>query len=50
VDHGSAIGLKNDPGQVEQLPPSFDLSADERCFGYYEYQGCDELVPFIRAD
>ena len=44
---GLAIGLKNDPDQVEQLLPSFDFSVDEQCF---EYQECDELVPFIKAD
>lgn len=43
---GLAIGLKNDPDQVEQLLPSFEFSVDEQCF---EYSECDELQPFIAA-
>ncbi|STX55772.1 Uncharacterized conserved protein [Legionella beliardensis] len=44
---GLAVGLKNDLNQVEQLLPYFDFAINEQCF---EYNECDDLMPFINAN
>ena len=44
---GLAVALKNDLGQIPTLAPSFDLALNEQCF---EFDECDRLLPFIRAD
>jgi len=43
---GLAVGLKNDPGQVNELVRSFDFTVVEQCFQYRE---CGAFRPFIRA-
>jgi endo-alpha-1,4-polygalactosaminidase (GH114 family) len=35
-DHGLAVGLKNDLGQLEKLEPRFDFAINEQCFQYNE--------------
>ncbi len=45
-ERGLSIGLKNDLAQVPDLLPLYDWALDEQCF---EYQECDQLMPFIRA-
>ena len=44
---GLAVALKNDLGQIPALAPAFDLALNEQCF---EFDECDRLLPFIRAD
>lgn len=44
---GLAVALKNDLGQIPTLAPVFDLAVNEQCF---EFDECDRLLPFIRAD
>ena len=39
------VALKNDPGQIPQLLPSFDFAVDEQCF---QYGGCG-LDRFVAA-
>jgi hypothetical protein len=43
---GLAVALKNDPGQVHALLPSFDFAVVEQCFQYDE---CDLYEPFVAA-
>ena len=43
---GLAVGLKNDPGQVGRLEPSFDFAVDEQCI---EFHFCAALAPFVAA-
>jgi hypothetical protein len=42
---GLLVALKNDPGQIPQLLPSFDFAVDEQCF---QYGGCG-LDRFVAA-
>jgi hypothetical protein len=44
---GLSVGLKNDLDQIEDLVDDFDWVVNEQCF---QYQECDMLLPFIRAD
>ena len=43
---GLSIGLKNDPGQIEDLLPHFDWSLNEECFQFDE---CQPYARFIAA-
>ena len=43
---GLSVCLKNDVGQVVDLEPYFDWALNEECYNYNE---CDELLPFIDA-
>jgi len=43
---GMSVALKNDPGQVAELLPSFDLAVVEECFAYDE---CARFSPFVAA-
>jgi hypothetical protein len=45
-EHGLAVGLKNDLGQVRQLVDDFDFAVNEECAGYDE---CKLLKPFVAA-
>ena len=45
-EHGLAVGLKNDLGQVRQLIDDFDFAINEECAGYDE---CKLLKPFAAA-
>jgi hypothetical protein len=45
-EHGMAVGLKNDLGQVSELEPAFDFAVNEQCF---EFGECDLLTPFVRS-
>ncbi|OWZ20283.1 Endoglucanase [Phytophthora megakarya] len=42
-----SVGLKNDLDQIDDLVADFDFSVNEQCV---EYNECDTLVPFIKAD
>jgi hypothetical protein len=42
-----SVALKNDLDQVTTLLPYFDWALDEQCF---QYQECNKLVPFIKAN
>lgn len=44
---GLSIGLKNDVDQVRDLVNYYDFAINEECF---EYQECEMLAPFIRAN
>ena len=44
---GLLVGLKNDLDQIEALVNYFDFAVNEQCF---EYDECDKLTPFIRAN
>jgi hypothetical protein len=44
--HGMAVGLKNDLGQIPALLPEFDFAINEQCFQYNE---CDNLELFVQA-
>ena len=43
-EHGLAVGLKNDLGQIEKLVAYFDFAMNEQCSQYNE---CDRLRPFL---
>ncbi|MPZ68346.1 MAG: endo alpha-1,4 polygalactosaminidase [Actinobacteria bacterium] len=45
-EHGLAVGLKNDLGQIEKLLDHFDFAVNEQCSQYNE---CSRLRPFLEA-
>ncbi len=45
-DHGLAVALKNDLGQITDLLPYFDFAVNEQCQQYGE---CALLLPFVQA-
>lgn len=46
-DRGMSVGLKNDLDQIPSLVSDFDFAVNEQCAQYDE---CDTLTPFIKAD
>jgi Glycoside-hydrolase family GH114 len=45
-EHGLAVGLKNDLGQIEDLVDRFDFAINEECVTHDE---CELLRPFVEA-
>ena len=45
-DHGLAVSLKNDLGQIEDLVEYADFAVNESC---HQWQECHLLTPFIEA-